>query len=141
MGVYRPQPQDLDGHIAIQHRIVRHPHHAHPTLAQVLEIRIALAQVAGDEPVLQSFRRADFAELAKLWSNYFPPRYDVDQELLKLNTVDSITDALREGLTAYYKSNNQSKVMVAQQLFGVTAAKLLLSRLDEVASNVRPKTK
>lgn len=56
---------------------------------------------------------------------------------MKLNTVDSITDAL----TAYYKSNNQSKVMVAQQLFGVTAAKLLLSSLDEVASNVRSKTK
>ena len=60
---------------------------------------------------------------------------------MKLNTVDSITDALREALTAYYKSNNQSKVLVAQQLFGVTAAKLLLSSLDEVASNVRPKTK
>jgi GNAT superfamily N-acetyltransferase len=38
--------------------------------------------------VLQSFRRANFAELANLWSNYFPPRYDVDPELLKLNTVD-----------------------------------------------------
>ena len=30
---------------------------------------------------------------------------------MKLNTVDSITDALREALTAYYKSNSQSKVM------------------------------
>jgi len=38
--------------------------------------------------VLQSFRRANFSELANLWSNYFPPRYDVDPELLKLNTVD-----------------------------------------------------
>src|SRR5438105_12703237 len=60
---------------------------------------------------------------------------------MKLNTVDSITDALREALTAYYKSNNQSKVLVAQQLFGVTAAKLLLSSLDEVASNVRSRGK
>jgi GNAT superfamily N-acetyltransferase len=38
--------------------------------------------------VLQSFRRANFPELANLWSNYFPPRYHVDSELLKLNTVD-----------------------------------------------------
>ena len=38
--------------------------------------------------MLQSFRRANFNELANLWSNYFPPRYHVDPELLKLNTVD-----------------------------------------------------
>jgi len=38
--------------------------------------------------VLQSFRRANFDELANLWSNYFPARYHVDPELLKLNTVE-----------------------------------------------------
>ncbi|MES1227260.1 MAG: hypothetical protein ABUL72_01235, partial [Armatimonadota bacterium] len=38
--------------------------------------------------MLQSFRRANFSDLANLWSNYFPPRYHVDPELLKLNTVD-----------------------------------------------------
>lgn len=38
--------------------------------------------------MLQSFRRADFKELASLWSNYFPPRYHVDPDLLKLNTVE-----------------------------------------------------
>ena len=59
---------------------------------------------------------------------------------MKLNTVDSITDALREALTAYYKSQGQAKVLIAQQLFGVTAAKLVLPSLDEVASNVRAKT-
>lgn len=38
--------------------------------------------------MLQSFRRADFSELAGLWSHYFPPRYHIDAELLKLNTVE-----------------------------------------------------
>lgn len=38
--------------------------------------------------MLQSFRRANFNELAGLWSAYFPPRYHVDPELLKLNTVE-----------------------------------------------------
>lgn len=38
--------------------------------------------------MFQSFRRADFDSLAKLWSNYYPDRYRVDPELLKLNTVD-----------------------------------------------------
>ena len=42
----------------------------------------------GDDTVLQSFRRANFDELAGLWSSYYPPRYHVDAELLKLNTVD-----------------------------------------------------
>lgn len=38
--------------------------------------------------MLQSFRRANFSELASIWSNYFPPRYRVDPDLLKLNTVE-----------------------------------------------------
>ncbi len=38
--------------------------------------------------MLQSFRHADFNELAGLWSSYFPPRYRVDADLLRLNTVE-----------------------------------------------------
>jgi GNAT superfamily N-acetyltransferase len=41
--------------------------------------------------MLQSFRQADFNELAGLWESFFPKRYRVDPELLRLNTVDSPT--------------------------------------------------
>ena len=60
---------------------------------------------------------------------------------MKAKTADSIADALRQALTDYYKSNSQNKILIAQQLFGVATAKLLLPSLDEVAENVRPRVK
>ena len=60
---------------------------------------------------------------------------------MKVKTVDSITDALRDALTDYYKSNTQNRIMIAQQLFGVATAKLLLPNLNEIAENVRPRMK
>ena len=60
---------------------------------------------------------------------------------MKLNTVDSITDALRERSRLITNRTARARSWVAQQLFGVTAAKLLLSSLDEVASNVRSRGK
>ena len=55
--------------------------------------------------------------------------------------MDSITNALRDALTDYYKSNTQNRVVIAQQLLGVATAKLLLPSLNEIAENVRPQMK
>lgn len=41
--------------------------------------------------MLQSFRHADFEELARLWGSFFPERYRIDPELLRLNTVECPT--------------------------------------------------
>ncbi len=41
--------------------------------------------------MLQSFRHADFGELARLWEAFFPKQYRIDADLLKFNTVESAT--------------------------------------------------
>ncbi len=35
-----------------------------------------------------TFREADWEALARLWAKFYPPRYHVDADLLKLNTVE-----------------------------------------------------
>jgi hypothetical protein len=54
-------------------------------------------------------------------------------------TVDKISEALRSALVAYnaLEQNNPVRALVAQRLFGVTAAVVFLPRLDELAKNVR----
>jgi predicted N-acetyltransferase YhbS len=41
--------------------------------------------------MLQSFRHADFEELARLWGSFYPERYRIDPDLLRLNTVECPT--------------------------------------------------
>ena len=53
--------------------------------------------------------------------------------------MQAITEALRDALTAYsvLEQDGMERVAIAQRLFGVAAAQVLLPQLDEIARNVR----